>query len=84
MVFGSSIAKMLCKDTILFPNIEQNDTTSDKVRYYTSGIKRKSKLKRSKADRKCEIGVGEGFVFECEMPPLAIERFETMGQHSIV
>ena len=30
-----------------------------------------------------EVGVGIGFVAEGEMPPLGVEREETMTQHSI-
>ena len=32
---------------------------------------------------KVEVGVGIGFVAEGEMPPLGVEREETMTQHSI-
>ena len=32
-------------------------------------------------DREGEIGIGEGFVFQGEVPPFAIEGFEAVTQH---
>ncbi len=32
-------------------------------------------------DREGEVGVGEGFVFQGEVPPLAVEGFEAVTQH---
>ena len=32
-------------------------------------------------DREGEISVGERLVLECEMPPLIVQRFETVAHH---
>ena len=34
-------------------------------------------------DRESEVGVGEGFVLQGEVPPLGIERLETVTEHGL-
>ena len=35
------------------------------------------------ADWEVEVGVGEGFVLQCEVPPLGGERLETVAHHGV-